>query len=221
MGRSLEEWVLDIPNLWIQGIIIPLMHTYILYKFYYYFIPSYQNSITISFWPGLIFNLFIVDYIYYWNHRLFHTKKFWPIHLVHHTAKQMDVLVTSRNTVWTSFFIVYIWVNSLMIYLLDNPQGYIIGITITSCLDLWRHSNFFPKHSPLQNFLARKLFIITPVDHSWHHSSELRSNFGANFNIFDKIHGTYEFHSYAPKVIGISTNLTLLQKLFNPFRSGK
>jgi sterol desaturase/sphingolipid hydroxylase (fatty acid hydroxylase superfamily) len=128
----------------------------------------------------------------------------------------MDVLATSRNTLWTSFFIVYLWVNGLCIFLLKEPEGFIFSLTITAALDCWRHSTFFNKE--LQAILSRYLFLITPIDHSWHHSSEINSNYGANLNIFDKIHGTYKYHEDYPERLGIRDHLTLFQKLFNPFR---
>ena len=117
--------------------------------------------------------------MYYWNHRILHTRKMWPIHVVHHTAQQMDVITTSRNSVWSSLFIIYLWGNGVVVYLLDDPMPYLAAVTITAVLDLWRHSPIHPTGF-LEHFLG--MFLILPKDHAWHHSRDQHNiNFGANF----------------------------------------
>ncbi|MCF8059908.1 MAG: sterol desaturase family protein [Bacteriovoracaceae bacterium] len=214
--KSREDWFIDCSNLFIQGTLIPLIQTLVFYKLLIYLLPTYHQSVDLTFFSALFLNFIFIDYLYYWNHRLFHKKSLFPIHLVHHTAKKMDVFVTSRNTLWTSFFIVYLWINGLFIFLLKDPRGYFVGMALTAALDCWRHSVVFPKK--LQSFFSRRLFLITPIDHAWHHSQEINSNFGANLNIFDKLHGTFQDHEDYPKRLGVSENLSIWQKLIYPYR---
>ena len=89
---------------------------------------------------AFILSFVLVDYLYYWNHRLLHSRWLWRLHLVHHTVTEMQVFETARNTLWTSFFIIYLWVHGLFIYLLKDPNWYVAGVSLTCALDLWRHS---------------------------------------------------------------------------------
>lgn len=129
----------------------------------------------------------------------------------------MDVFGTSRNTLWTSFLIIYLWVHSLFIYLLQDPIWYIFGASLTSALDLWRHSTFTPKPTSLIHRLLSPLLIL-PQDHAWHHARNYKGgNYGANFKIWDKIHRTYTHYEKQPEILGAISNLTLTQKLLFPF----
>ena len=125
----------------------------------------------------------------------------------------MDVFATSRNTLWTSFFIVYLWVGALFIFLLSDPTYFFVGAGCSAALDLWKHSNFLSS-----TFLSDKLFIATPIDHQWHHSSKPHLNYGANFNLWDKLHGTYLREVEKPTSLGIKPGLPLWKSLFFPFK---
>ncbi len=218
-NKPIADWILDTMNLAIQGIGIPLLSTLVLANFYAYYVPQYQGTISLHPVIAILINLFVIDYLYYWNHRLFHTKRLFPIHFVHHTVENMDVMATARNTVWTNLLFVYLWGNSLMIYLLQDPYYYTWGIIASACLDMWKHSSFLRSNSSLLSFLSKYLFIMTPAEHSWHHAENIKNNFGANFNIFDKLHGTHLAKFSLPAKLGLRTNLNLWRKAFYPFRN--
>jgi sterol desaturase/sphingolipid hydroxylase (fatty acid hydroxylase superfamily) len=130
---------------------------------------------------------------------------------------ELDVLGTSRNTLWTSFLIVYLWIHALIIYLLHDPSWYILGVSLTSALDLWRHSQFgLASGSRLYNWLNPWLNL--PQDHAWHHAEIAGYNFGANFKLWDKMHGTYYSSDSLPNRLGIKTDFNLIQKLIWPYR---
>ena len=107
--RDPEDWIIDSAGLLIQGTVIPLAQIYIVAALLQWISPDSAGIVVMS--PVLSFFLCFVgvDYLYYWNHRALHTKYLWNIHVVHHTAQKMDVITTSRNTVWSSFFIVYLF----------------------------------------------------------------------------------------------------------------
>jgi sterol desaturase/sphingolipid hydroxylase (fatty acid hydroxylase superfamily) len=158
-----------------------------------------------------------VDYLYYWNHRLLHTRRLWPIHLVHHTVDEMDVLGTSRNTAWTSFFILYVWVNGAMLYLLAEPAGFAAGAALTASLDLWRHSELSPRVGGAVD-RALGAVLILPRHHAWHHASDAApGNFGANFSLWDRLHGTWIERADAPARLGVTTTLPVWRQLWWPF----
>lgn len=215
--KSSEDWLLDGIGLTIQGMLIPLLQGTVIYWLYKHLLPNHQGNFHLSPILTFIISFVLIDYLYYWNHRLLHIKLLWQVHQVHHTVTQMDVLGTSRNTIWTSFLIIYLWIHTLFLYLLNDPTGYLLGVSLTSALDLWRHSRLIISAN---SWLYKLVFpwLILPQDHAWHHCSEIfNCNYGANFKIWDKLHGTYYESKKLPSVIGISTELSLRQKLLFPF----
>ena len=215
--KSREDWILDTVGLGFQGIIIPLLQITVVYQIYNYLLPNYHQSWNLPPLIAFLLSFVLVDYLYYWNHRLLHSRWLWRLHLVHHTVTEMQVLGTSRNTLWTSFFIIYLWVHALFIYLLQNPTWYIAGVTLTCALDLWRHSAIAPTRNSLLYRLISN-WLILPQDHAWHHArGVVACNYGANLKLWDKLHCTYYECDRLPDLLGVKINLTLFQKLFFPF----
>lgn len=220
-GRTLDENIVDIISLTIQGTLIPLFSYFLIYRVFEMVIPNLKNSIEINNTLGFLINFVFVDLCFYWTHRIFHGNVLWGFHLLHHSSRKMDIVVSSRNTVWTSFFFPYLWVNSFFVFALSNKTGFILSISITAMLDLWRHSPFFIEPSSrLAKYIS--YFFITPVHHAWHHSrSRSRVNFGANLSVWDKIFGTYYFDTKYPKDIGFDLKSDLKTKLFRPLKLQK
>jgi sterol desaturase/sphingolipid hydroxylase (fatty acid hydroxylase superfamily) len=215
--KTCQDWLLDGSGLAIQGIFMPLLQALLFSELCQHLTTDYQGCLKLSLIPSFILSFVMVDYLYYWNHRLLHLKLFWPVHQVHHTVNQMDVFGTSRNTIWTSFLIIYLWINPLFLYLLAKPTGYLLGVSLTSALDLWRHSRLLIAPNSCWAKLLSP-WLILPEDHAWHHGRETRDyNYGANLKIWDKFHGTYYQCQESPSALGITTSLNLMQKLFFPF----
>ena len=215
--KSWQDWILDITGLLFQGFIIPFLQITLVYQLYSYLFPHWQGCLTLHPIISFIVSFVVIDYLYYWNHRLLHSPLLWHLHQVHHTVTDRNVLGTSRNTIWTSFLIIYLWFHGLFIYLIANPNWYIAGVSLTAILDLWRHSEIEPRKD---SFLYRLLspWLILPWDHAWHHSNNSEvGNYGANFKLWDRIYGTNYKSDRLPVSLGITTKLNLLQKLFFPF----
>lgn len=216
--KSFQDWLLDGIGLCVQGGLIPLLQVVIGLYFYQRLIPELQVSLNWYPWISFLISFAGVDYVYYWNHRLLHYKKLFSIHAVHHTVTQMDMLGTSRNSLWSSLFLPYIWVNSLMFYLLNDYRGYAFGFFLTCLLDLWRHSSLnLPQNSFIYQIL--RPWLILPEDHAYHHSRNKPGNFAANLKLWDILHGTYIQPNYHSKKLGITLNMNLVKKLFWPFPS--
>lgn len=214
--RKRDDWILDLSGLFVQGTLIPWLQIVIVIALMAAVFPDLAGSLTWHPLAAFAFCFVVVDYGYYWNHRLFHNKKLWAIHKVHHTAPQMDVIVTSRNTLWTSFLIVYLWINGVMLYLLADPAAYLLAVTLTAVLDVWRHSTLQPV-GILKNILGSVL--ILPNDHAWHHSQDVYDvNFGANLNVWDKLHGSWYVNDAEPARIGLVLEMSVVSKLWWPFR---
>ena len=215
--KSREDWLLDGTGLFFQGVIIPFLQVAIVFQLYQWLLPHARGSLNLYPIAAFLISFVFVDYLYYWNHRLFHTRKLWFIHQVHHTVTEMDVVGTSRNTLWTSFFIVYLWIHPLFLYLLQEPRWYILGVSLSSALDLWRHSNFTP-YLDSWVYCCLSPWLILPKDHAWHHSELcIQYNYGANLKFWDIIHGTYYEFDNLPNSLGIKNSLSFTRKLFLPF----
>lgn len=187
--RTKGEWGIDLACLLVQGVGIPLsaivLSQYVLIAFW----PSWQGALRLSpFWAfGLAF--FGVDYLYYWNHRLMHRKRLFPLHRLHHSPRHMDVIMTSRNALITPWFMIYFWAHGLFLFLLQDSLPYLYGVALTSGLDLWRHSGWSLPQK-LEQVLGG--VFITPNQHRFHHCRVgQHRNFGANVNLWDRLHGTF------------------------------
>ncbi len=137
-------------------------------------------------WFGaFVLNFVFVDFLYYWQHRLFHrVPLLWALHQCHHASPTLSVWATSRNTFAVNFLFVYLLVNPLLGFLCDSPDGFFAAAGLTAALDLWRHSRVGALPG-----LSRVL--ITPWQHHWHHSEDgQRTNYGANLMLWDRCFGT-------------------------------
>ena len=213
------EWLLDLSNLLIQGLLIPWLRLALVWALLAWLWPAGRGLWQLSDFWGFVLCFVGVDYLYYWNHRLLHQRRLFPLHLVHHTVTRMDVLATSRNTLWSSLLLVYLWVNGLLLYLSDLNAGFVLAMSVTACLDMWKHSPFLRERIGLQQALARYLGLMTPLEHAWHHGARLNFNFGANFNLFDRLHGTYAPAAQYPERLGVQTRLSRWRLFFFPFQS--
>lgn len=214
-GRAAWEWVVDLAGLGVQGLLIPILQVVGVVAALSWLWPAAQGCVSMNPWVAGGLAFVGVDLLYYWNHRLLHTRVLWPVHRVHHSAGRMDVLVTSRNTLWSSAFVVYVWVHGAALFFLIDPMGWIWGATLTACLDLWRHSGFQPTGGISRIFGA---VLVLPNDHAMHHSTgESGFNFGANLNCWDRLFGTWKTALHRPENLGIPTGLSLSRSLFWPF----
>jgi sterol desaturase/sphingolipid hydroxylase (fatty acid hydroxylase superfamily) len=219
LRRNASDWTLDISGLLVQGFVIPALEVSLVYGLLNIIAPQAKGSLEIPWVFVFLLNFVAVDYLYYWNHRLLHSKMFWKIHAVHHTADRVDVFITSRNTLWTPLLIVYVWANGISLFLLKDPVPFLLAASITASLDLWRHTQFFAAPGSWLHRVV-SVVIITPNEHIWHHSSDRAdANFGANFSIWDRIHGTYQTAAHRPESLGIPLQLGLNRKLLFPFRN--
>lgn len=216
-NKPRAAWVMDGLGLLFQGWLIPLLQAYLLLPVLKLLMPSLEGSIGLPFFAAFLISFVAVDYLYYWNHRTLHIARLWPWHRAHHSSERMDTFVASRNSIWTHFMICYVWVHSLSIFLLKDDYGYLLGIALSSALDLWRHSGM-----RLPPRLTRVLgsVLVLPKDHAWHHAVDSRGdNFGANLNFWDKLHGTWRAPADLDFAVGDSDQYQLQYRdLFRSIR---
>ncbi len=215
--KPIGDWALEIVSLLVQGALIPLILVVMLIRVWGYVLPSLGGALHLSPVVAFLVSFVGVDYLYYWNHRLLHTRALWPLHLVHHTSPSMDVFATSRNTVWTSFLIVYVWANSFFVYALNDPRFFLAGAAATAILDLARHSAL---RAPEARWFQATVgyVLVLPHDHAWHHARDAEhGNYAANLKLWDRLHGTYLGARPPVTELGVDTNLSLARRFAWPF----
>ncbi len=218
MSRSKEEWTVDITGLFIQGILIPAFPLLIVPVLFTLF-PTYGGKIELDSFFQFILSFLVVDYLYYWNHRLFHKKTFWSIHRLHHSSRHLDIFATSRNSLVTSFMFVYVWAQIFALFFFKDASAFMLGLGLTFAMDLWRHSGV--RH-PEPIAKALNWFLIMPDQHVVHHSLTGRTkNYGANFCWWDKAHGTYSPAVIQNKNLEKLSDKNVWRELISPWKAGK
>ena len=218
LARRARDWFIDLACIAVIPILIPLLQMGVTYALYLWIIPSFKQSLTIHPAFALLLNPLLVDYLWYWNHRLFHAPTpIWNIHATHHSAPQLDVLVSFRSSIWSPLFTPYIWVNALAVFSLKDPGYFLLGGILGGIINFWVHTSFGPKPgSSLYQVVS--LALITPHDHSWHHNSSRNScNFGTVFNFWDKWHGTWYSPQTTPLNLGLAFRDSAWKEFFFPF----
>ncbi len=209
-ARSLSQWSIDVIGLTMHGLVVPLFQIAVVFAGLAWLAPSLQGALRIPAPAAFLLNFVAVDYLYYWNHRWLHRAGPWRLHALHHSGESFDVFTTSRNSLLSSFVILYVWVNGAFLFLLADPVPYAWGAALSSCLDILRHSRMesWPSSFPFN-------LVISPREHAWHHSRDLEGkNFGGNLNLWDRLHGTYYAEEKLPSEIGIPIDQNRLWSAF-------
>ena len=139
-----------------------------------------------------ILTIVCLDFVIYWQHRLFHRISFfWNLHKVHHSDKFLDV--TSAFRFHPFEMIISFFVKLFFIFLLGaTAEGVFLFEVILSSLAIFNHSNLkIPKKL---NQLVSRVFA-TPDYHLVHHSTVRNihdSNYGFNLVIWDHLFNSFK-----------------------------
>ena len=137
--------------------------------------------------PFLQFFVLVIflTFFSYWTHRIWHTKLFYEIHKVHHSAEQMGVLLPFRAHP----------IDHLVTQIYTAGVLSLLG-TDTEVIMVWMGINALYQsmvHSKLDWPTWLSYIVVTPALHRVHHSSNPR-HFNKNLailTIWDKLFGTY------------------------------
>jgi sterol desaturase/sphingolipid hydroxylase (fatty acid hydroxylase superfamily) len=179
---------------------------------------SELNFTTTPFWLQFIVLLVLSDLLSYCFHRGFHSiNSLWDLHRLHHSSTELTALSSFRYS-WLDFFLhsTLMALSTSVLLVLPTVKA-LLGVCFM-CICLFQHMNVKLK---LPHFLD--YLIITPKNHYWHHSKELKfpkgQNFGFIFPWWDRMFGTYFNPNHYDTKIGLSDNFTyssLIQKFFYP-----
>lgn len=217
---STADVVINLTGFLMQGVVVPCAGYLITERLIPQIIPNLKGTLQIGFIGAFILNFVAIDFLYYLQHRLFHSSNWlWRFHATHHHSPMVNVWATSRNAIVTNFFFVYLLVNPWFAFLCDSPDGFFAGAMVTAALDLLRHTNI---HLNLP--MLRGIFVL-PQDHHRHHDADKRAaNYGANLMIWDRLFGTAEISSNnseqrLPRNYCMQNAPSLETQLFCPWRS--
>jgi sterol desaturase/sphingolipid hydroxylase (fatty acid hydroxylase superfamily) len=167
-------------------------------------------------WLQFALFLIVTDFAQYWLHRLFHGRRLWPFHAIHHGAPQVN---------WTTTFRVHP-VNYLAVSLLLALLSRLLGVSAVAVLlaapvfffsGALTHANLDWTFGPLRTVIA------SPVFHRWHHADEAGCrdrNFAPMFPLWDVLFGTFHMPSgRRPAAFGVEgLPRGLAAQLAYPFR---
>lgn len=139
--------------------------------------------------------LLLVDFIYYWEHRLLHASPvLWKAHVVHHQSEEFNLTVSLRVS------ILQVWATTASTLVLA-VIGFPPGMALTALLaykfyQFWTHTQMIGRLGPLE------WLFVTPSHHRVHHAQNeryLNKNFGGMLIIWDRLFGTFEPECEPPR----------------------
>ena len=155
----------------------------------------------LPFFVRVLIGLWLFDFAVYWRHRFFHEWPFlWPIHVVHHSSRQVDVLTTARLHFLEVMAggIINRWIGARFGVDADALN---MGFMIYLYYNYFIHSNIkvrFP------GFL--KYILVSPFMHRWHHAIErqaVNKNYSVVFAWNDWLFGSAIHPDREPEAYGV------------------
>jgi sterol desaturase/sphingolipid hydroxylase (fatty acid hydroxylase superfamily) len=144
------------------------------------------SRLTWPVWVQVVVTLLIMDFIFYWQHWLFHhSRMFWKIHTIHHSSVEMDWLSTSRLHVLELLFF-YVLVPYLLLLVGFLPIAFFYGNMFKQFYNFFLHANVSWTYGWFGHIIA------SPRFHRWHHeTSKGTSNLATMFSFYDHLFGTW------------------------------
>jgi sterol desaturase/sphingolipid hydroxylase (fatty acid hydroxylase superfamily) len=201
-NNPISDWVINLIGLFMQGIVVPILSMTLSFILFPRFFPGLEGSLKIGTIGAFCLNFIGVDFLYYWQHRWFHQiPLLWRLHECHHTAKEVNIWVTSRNSILVQFIFVYLLINPILGFLCDDPKSFYLAAMITASLDILKHTEIDFNQIPLLNriiHLLSPIFIMPKEHHQHHNATNINVNFGANLFFWDRWFGTAQMSDHYP-----------------------
>ncbi|MDF7816793.1 sterol desaturase family protein [Runella sp. MFBS21] len=212
-----NEWHITIAGLALSSVITrPLSFLFTAYVLNYFF-PDYYNYFSgISLWAGVLITCILEDFTQYWWHRAAHTYEWlWKGHRVHHSAPEMSVFLSGRNS-WVYLLLFPSRIVSATLVFLGFGEAFIIGYFLKILIGISAHSSIrWDKPLYAIKWLHPIMWVVervisTPATHHAHHAASdkdgigvINGNYGNMFFIWDIIFGTGKITRQYPETIGL------------------
>jgi sterol desaturase/sphingolipid hydroxylase (fatty acid hydroxylase superfamily) len=131
--------------------------------------------------------LVLSDFLMYWIHRVFHGKRMWRYHAIHHSAEDVDWTTAYR------FHPINLWLDPFLVDVIMLFMG--IPVLVLALLAPFNNLTSFYVHANLNWTLGPLKYVFaSPVFHRWHHTLPDQGgdkNFASNFSLWDVLFGTF------------------------------
>jgi len=147
----------------------------------------------------LVLLFILVDFAYYWAHRMSHEiNLFWGSHVVHHQSEDYNLSVALRQS---SFQVIWMSMFYYPLALIGfNTLDFALMSALSTVYQFWIHTETIKKLGPLEYILN------TPSHHRVHHGREpkyIDKNHAGVFITWDMLFGTCQKEEEKP-VYGIT-----------------
>jgi sterol desaturase/sphingolipid hydroxylase (fatty acid hydroxylase superfamily) len=169
-------------------------------------------------WAQAIVYLVLSDFLMYWLHRVFHGKRLWPYHAVHHSAEDVDWTTAYRFhpvNLWLDAYLV----DAILLFMGMPVVALALMVPFNTVTSAFVHANLNWTLGPLKHVFA------SPVFHRWHHTSPEfggDKNFASTFSLWDVLFGTFYMpEGKLPEAYGVDDPnfpASLAGQLAYPFR---
>jgi sterol desaturase/sphingolipid hydroxylase (fatty acid hydroxylase superfamily) len=146
----------------------------------------------------------------YWGHRWSHEIPFlWRFHVVHHSAEEMDWLVTARAHPFDMFFTHFCALVPLYVAGLAQPLGNRVDFVPAAVTAISMYWAYFIHANVKWRFGWLERMVSTPAFHHWHHTNDgpevLNKNYSAMFPWVDGLFRTLYVPEQWPVKYGSDT----------------
>jgi len=154
-------------------------------------LAGYGPVLALPKWLQVLLILVLGDFIGYWTHRVFHSRRLWPFHAIHHSSEEVDWLSSVRLHP----------VNEIVSRICQALPFVMLGFSpavVAAYLPFLTFYAIFEHANVSWHFGPFRYLIASPEFHRWHHTKQeegLDKNFSGLFPAFDVIFGTF----YMPK----------------------
>ncbi len=142
----------------------------------------------------LILIFVLVDFAYYWAHRMSHEiNLLWGSHVVHHQSEDYNFSVALRQSslqvIWTSFFYLPLALIGF------NTLDFALMVALSTVYQFWIHTETIKKLGPLE------YIFNTPSHHRVHHGRDpkyIDKNLAGVLITWDMLFGTFQKEEEKP-----------------------
>jgi len=149
------------------------------------------------------------DFLYYLNHRIWHSTRFmWANHVMHHSSERYNLSTALRQAVTDPLLLPVPYTGLSLLGV--RPELVATSRSLNLLYQYWVHTDAIDRLGPFEEFAN------TPSHHRVHHGSDKRHidrNHGGILIVFDRLLGTFTREDATP-TYGLTKNINS----FNPLR---